>query len=324
MSFNTNTFVYRPLLTQFTIQAGTGMPGPARLMAPTVTHNKLSGQYGARNRDYLGGVDPRRAPGNDVPVRKNTKKGMESFSMMDHCEIVTVPEELVDGDEAIFEELQAAAVLAVKDIDLAWQRDVHEMTWATSEAGFQAIYGNNNVIIPAAKFDAENAPIRSVVRELATRIYKATGHYPNTMGITEELFNVITSDPDNEIGKTIRYTNGGVITEQILASYFGIANVFVIKNLEPSANAGQNEGNPAYDFMYTGNNIWMAYIDTSNSRFKSTFASTFVSSTPNSPFMGVQTRYNRDNKSYEAEVGAYWDTKIVIPECAGVLYNCLT
>ena len=63
------------------------------------------------------------------------------------------------------------------------------------------------------------------------------------------------------------------------------------------------------------------YIDPRDTRNKDTLASTFVWDNERKPFLGVFTRYNEDNESWEAKVSAYYDFKVIDAACGAILFN---
>lgn len=316
-------FVYRPLLTQMTIQRGIGEAGVGSELAPLVEHDSINGVYFVRDRQRLGHVDPKRAPGEFVKRMETESGKLEPFLMHDRSIIKTVPEELVDGmaEAQTFEELQNASMEALNEIQFAYEKDVKDLLWGATKADFEAIYGTAAVSTPSTKWDATGGAIRTDVLTLKDTIYKRCGYMPNRLNMTKEVLNTISSDPNNEIGERLKYTSGRIPTAELLAAYFEVDQVILPKNLEDNANPGQPDN---YDYMWGGDNVGVFYIDPSQSRKKETLASTFFRDTDKKPFLGVFTRYNQENESYEAKVQASYDVKTVDTFCGGVLYDVLT
>lgn len=97
---------------------------------------------------------------------------------------------------------------------------------------------------------ADVDPIREVIR-------LNCGALPNTMVISEPTFNALASHPD--FLDRIKYTQKGVLTEDLIAEVFKIPNVIVARTVANSANAGQ---------ALTPADIWgtdaiIAYVDSS-------------------------------------------------------------
>lgn len=320
---NNSQFVYRPLLTNMSIRKGLGESGVGLDLAPRVNSSGIQGMYLVRNRQRTGGVDPKRAPGEFVK-RTNTSRGqLESFITIDRSIIKTVPFELVEGQQenALFAELENASQEALEEIQQAHELDVNAALWADTQAGFESIYGASQVTSPTTKWNDTGANIRENVRSKLDTVYKRCGYMPNVLLITNQVMNNIVSDPNNELGERLKYTQGRIPTSEMLAQYFGVNRVITPRNLEDATNAGQ----PAnFDFMWTGDHVGAFYIDERDSRNKETLASTFVWDSARKPFLGVFTRYNEDNESYEAKCSAYYDVKVIDEACGGILFNVLS
>lgn len=322
---NNAQFIYRPLLSQMTIKRGLGRPGPGQKFAPLVAGTSLTGSYFVRDRQRIGHVDTRRAPGEFVKRMEASKGSLDTFLMVDHSIIKSVPIELIDGmaDQDIFQEEQNASMEALNEVVFGHEKSVHDLVWAEDLSGFEAKYTANRVLSVAGgnKWDTADGKIRANVKTIQDKVYRDCGYMPEDGFITKMLFDTIVSDVNNELGERIKYTDDRSQTAERLASYLGLKRLCVIENLEDTANPGQDA---AFDFMYTGDTIMLAYIDPSNSKNKDTLASTFYQSKARKPFLGVLSRYNEDNESYEYKCSAYYDTKMVDTFCAGVITNCLT
>lgn len=316
-------FKYRPLLSQFSIKKGIGSPGPAQRVAPLVSHGSLVGSFFKRHRQKLGSVDVKRAPGQDT-ARASTSGGeFDTFSMVDRSIIKPVPFELVEGqaEAAVFGELQNAAEEAVNEIRHAHEKDVKNLIWADNASGFESKYTAARTLVPADKWDTATGKIRQNVQGVKRAIYKACGYKPNTGFITPELWDAISSDVDNELGKRIKYTDDLPQSLARVAAYLELQNVYVMDNL---ADPSSEEKPDSLEFMYSGANMLLAYINPANTRNKATFMSTFYYTHPIKPFFGTGTRYNWDNDSHETKVSAFYDVKTVDSSCAGVIVNALT
>lgn len=318
---NTSLFVYNPLLTQMSIKRGLGERGVGVRLAPLVDSQSINGTYLVRDRQRVGSVDPKRAPGEKVKMAESSRTSLQPFITVDRSIIKHVPLELVDGqgEAQLFDELENASMEALEEIQQAHEESVHALLWAADQAGFEAIYGTGaQVATPTTKWDQAGATIRTNVKTVMNAVYKRCGYRPNTMFLTKSVFDTITSDPNNEIGERIKYTSGEVPTETILARYFGVNEVVVGEVLQDDANFGQTAN---YDYLWTGDHVGLFYIDPANARNKETLASTFIWQNNRRPFLGVFTRYNEDYERYEAKVGAYYDEKLIDANCGGILAN---
>lgn len=323
---NNSRFVYRPLLTNMSIRRGLGESGVGLDLAPRVNSSAINGVYLERDRQRVGSVDPKRAPGEFVK-RTNTSRGqLKSFLTVDRSIIKTVPFELVEGQQEnqLFGELENAAGEALAEIQQAHELDVEALLWGATEADFNGIYGSGNVIDVATDrtaWDLSGAEIRKDVKDQVDTVYTGCGFMPNTVVITNEVMNTIASDPNNEIGERLKYTQGRVPTASILAQYFDVERVIVPRSLEDNANVGQTAN---YQYLWNGDNVGVFYIDPRDTRNKDTLASTFVWDNSRKPFLGTFTRYNEDNESWEAKVSAYYDEELIDSACGSILFNVLS
>jgi len=323
---NTSQFVLNRPLTAMSIKRGLGETGAGTRIAPIVPGNDINGLFFKRDRQRIGQVDIERAPGQKV-ARTGTSDGeMEPYLTKDHSIIKEVPLELVEGQayRELFQELDNAAKEALAEVQFSHEKKVNSTFWASDQAGFEAIYGASAVQTPSTKWDAAGGEIFNDTKALSDTIYKRCGHRPNTMVLTNQVLSSLQGDPNNEIGERLKYTNGNVPTTQLLAQYFseaGITNVIVPNTLQDTANAGQAE---SYDYLWTGDNVGLFYVDPRITRNKETLSTTFTWSNPRKPFLGVLTRYNEDIESYEAKVSAYFDVKVVDNACGGIIFDCLT
>lgn len=323
---NTSQFILNRPLTNMSIQRGIGEMGVGTRISPIVSGKDINGLYFVRDRQRIGQVDTTRAPGEKVKRLASSDGEMQSYLTLDHSIIKPVPLELVEGQayRELFAELDNAAQEALNEIRFAHEKKVNDTFWGTSQADFNNIYGSDAVQSPSTKWDAAGASIFNDVKTLSDTILKRTGYRPNKMVLTNEVLSTLQGDPNNEIGERIKYTNGNVPTSALLASYFaeaGIQEVIVPDNLEDTANAGQSAN---FDFMWSGDNVGLFYVDPRMTRNKETLSTTFTWSNPRKPFLGVLTRYNEDIESYEAKVSAYFDVKVVDNFCGGALYDVLT
>lgn len=320
---NNSLFVFNPLLTQMSIKRGLGERGTSVALAPIVDSQSINGVYNVRDRQRVGSTDPKRAPGEKVKMAETSRNSLKPFLTIDRSIIKHVPLEMVDGqgEAQLFDELANASDEALEEIQQAHMEDVNSLLWAANLAGFQSIYGTGDqVITPTTKWDQAGATIKGNVDTVKNAVYKRCGKKPNTIGITKGLFDIITSDPNNELGERIKYTDGTVPTAARLATYFGVEQVLVFEELQDTANPGQADN---FDYLYDGNHVLVAYINPANTRNKVTLASTFVWQNARRPFLGVFTRYNEDFERYEAKVGAYYDEQIVEVTAGGAIADAI-
>ena len=86
-------------------------------------------------------------------------------------------------------------------------------------------------------------------------ILSVTGYLPNVLVLGYAVFRALKNHP--EIVDRIKYTSAEVITEELIAKYFGVDKVLVAQAIYNSAHEGQTG---SYSFV-AGNNALLAYAN---------------------------------------------------------------
>lgn len=311
------------LLTNVVYEKGMGQEGIAGALAPRVRSSTITGQYMKRNRkERDAGVDVERAPGAEVQTSERRGKSMETFRTVDHALKDLIPIEITTGmgESELQSEREETALDILQKIQHKWEVKVHSKVWAADKAGFQSLYPNNNVLDPTAKWDTASANMKLDILKLRLQIYRACGHIPNTMVIPNEVFNVAVTR-DNELREAIKYTQGGPVTLQNLASYFEIERVLVPMYLTDNADGSNDD---EMDLLWTGDHVGLFYVNDAQTRRKVTLASTFYWEGEENPFFGTYVGWNRNRKSEEVEVGGYFTVEEIDMSCGGVIADVLT
>jgi len=315
--------LYDRLLTNVIYEKGMGTPGIAQNLAPRVKSTNITGQYMRRERGTkAAGVNTKRAPGAMVQTGERPGKELKTFKTVDHALSELIPQEITSGMEEteLMGERRATAMSVLRKILHDWEKEVFDAIWAEDKAGFESKYPDTSVIDPLAKWDASSGVnMKRDILRLRLQIYKACGYIPNTLLIPNEVFNVIITE-DNELRDAIKYTQGGPVTLEKLAAYFEISNVLVPMYLKDNPS-GDNE--QPMDLLWQGDHVGLFYIDDTPSRNKDTLATTFYWDSPEQPFLGTFTGYNRKRKSEEVEVGAYFDVATIDMSCGGIIADVL-
>jgi hypothetical protein len=319
-----NHLKYNSLLSKMFFQRGLGDPGIGTQIAPLVKSERLSHSYMVVDRAESGvKTDIKRAPGQDVKRLERKGRKLETFNCVDHALIEEIPHEYLHGSEEleIIQEEKQTANDVLRKIEDQHERDVHGIAWANNVSGFEGKFGASNVIDVAndsTAWDSAGGNIKKDVLNIRLKMYEATGKRPNTIVLPNEVFNVI-STADNEIRDSLKYTTGGPVTMDKLASYFEMERVLIPMFLVDDPEPGSEDKS----LLYTGDHVGMYYVDPSQSRKKQTFASTFYWDSSYQRFLEVSTGFNRSNKSHEVEVSAYYDVKLIDGACGGALANVL-
>lgn len=101
---------------------------------------------------------------------------------------------------------------------------------------------------------AGSDPIEDVELGKAT-ILSTTGFDANTLVLGYAVFRKLKNHPD--IIDRIKYTSSNVVTEQLIAKYFGVDRVLVARAIKNTAKEGQTG---VYGFTHA-NNAWLGYVN---------------------------------------------------------------
>lgn len=334
MSFQVNKSIIDKTLSDFSIRRGMGKPGPGQILAPIVNSPAKTGDYavyeGIRNNPE--NISVKRAPGAKVVEDIPTGRSIDQFNCVDRSVRDYLPVEFSEEFDALaieaqIDELDKLAQDNQHKIVTEHEKDVHSLLWASNEAGFNAIYGADNVNTPTTKWDASGATIGEDMANARTRLMKNSGLGSTRSGrlialLTNEVANKIKFSADNDIAERIKYVQAGATSDEALASYFNVDEVHIAEFIHDTANRGQDRD---MDFLWSGDHVGLFYVDNSNSRLKQTLASTFAAnSVAGIPFMGVRTKFDDwDRMSYMAQTHAWYDTKLVDAACGQILYDVL-
>lgn len=314
-------FALSPFLTDFSTQLAVGEMGTGSVIAPVWLQSEMKGTYGKRARQVVGATDVKRARGEKGKRKDATTYTEESFICTDHD--LTVPVPIEDGYAyGIGEEEQNAAIEAANEIRFAHELEVHDDWYGSgSQSDLNAIYGSAVVDTPTVKWDAATGNPALNIREMAQKIYKRSGVRPNTLVIPEPVYDEIVASIVNGVAERVKYTNGDTPDEEYMRRLFRVQRLHVARELKNGANPGQASD---FDYLYDNDSVLLFYAAETTGRRSLGLAKTIAANMPNSPFFGVQTKYDDDSKSFLVRCSGYWDVKEVFKECGGAFYNVLT
>ena len=117
-----------------------------------------------------------------------------------------------------------------------------EKTWATNNFTTTKWTGSttgNDIAAGNLLNGAFNLPGSTPIEDIdqqATSILQKTGYKPNVLVVGTALHRVLKNHPD--ILDRIRYTQQGIVTEDLLASLLGVEKYLVARGIENTANEG--------------------------------------------------------------------------------------
>ena len=156
-------------------------------------------------------------------------------------------------------------------------------------------------------------------------IQKATGNRPNKLLLSRDVYAVVKNNAT--ILDSIKYTQTGVLTEQLLASLLGLDEVVVADGIYNSAAAGA-AGSYAFavgEDAGVSQSGLLAYVNPTPSILQPTAGYTF-SWNPYADAAGgalIKSFYMDQLASDRVEAEMYWDQKAVSSSCGLFFYDAI-
>jgi hypothetical protein len=122
--------------------------------------------------------------------------------------------------------------------------------WGTNLEGVSATPTGSEVL----QFDQDGSEPIQTIRRNSTTIGRRTGRKPNKVVLGGDVFDVLCDHPD--IVDRVKYTQRGVLTQELLAELFGVDEVLVPGGVENSAAEGIADD---IDFIVDSTSVLMTY-----------------------------------------------------------------
>lgn len=299
------------LMTDFAINYGQKAGFAASALFPYVNVNKESDKYAIFNKDrVLERIQ------NTLRAPRTAAKTIEwavefaSYACAEHALASGVDDQERDNADTPIDPDQRATAAATAGILLDFENEV--ATKATTAANYPA--GHSVTLAGVDQWsDAAASNPKDDVDTAREKILDDSGVLPNTMLIPWVV--VAKLKLHSDILDAFKYTQGGVITEAMLASYFEIPNVVITAVLKNTAAEGQ----AAALSKVWGKDVVIAFVDPNTSPLDGiTFGKAFRQKQSGQPRL---TRRYREEKARTDwfEVSEKWDPKITAGECGYVI-----
>ncbi len=172
----------------------------------------------------------------------------------------------------------------------------------------------------AAKWTAsDSTPIEDIDQQ-ADSVEAKTGFRANTLVLGVDAYNAVKNSAD--VVDRIRYTQTGVVTEDILASLLGMKKVIVARGVENTAAAGAAD---SFSRIYTGTTAVLLYVPEAPSLMHPSAGYTFAWSgyTGAGPDGQRVSRFRMDHlRSDRIEMEMSYDQKQVSTVLGARFINC--
>jgi hypothetical protein len=268
----------------------------SEVLMPVFPVKKQQGTYYVYDKADFRRNATRRAPGSQS---NETEYGLTTatFYAEDHALKEKVPFEVIDqADSALSPEMDATeSVTDQLMID-------KEIALATTMVDTAVITQYKTLSGTSQWSDYSNSDPIADIRLAIKTVQKGIGRRPNTLVLSQPVFDKLIDHPD--IVDRIKYTiTGGAVGAPELARVFSLKNVVIAGALYNTAKEGQTD---ALDFIW-GNNAWVCYIN-EGSRLKApTFGYTFSYQTREVKKwddLDAEARYIRVHDNYVQKVVA--------------------
>jgi hypothetical protein len=121
--------------------------------------------------------------------------------------------------------------------------------WTGASTGTDLVGGTDFTVWD----DVSSTPINDIT-EQADAMAKKTGFRPNTLVLGPEVYTQLKNHPD--VLDRVKYTQRGVVTEEILASLFDVRRVMVARAIKITTNEGATA---TYAYVH-GKNALLCYV----------------------------------------------------------------
>lgn len=307
-------------LTDISVAYANGMSSLYDALFPVVAVAKQSDKYFTYNReDWFRSDAKDRAPGAEAPV-----SGWRVSSDSYFCERKALATDIADptranADPAVADLDGDAAEYITEQIRLRNEIDFindHFTTGVWDGASSSTdMTGQAAPASTASNFlqwnDVVSTPIEDVRGEM-TSVASKTGRRPNTLGLGMRVWTALADHPD--ILDRIKYTERGVVTEDLLASLLGLDKVVTADMIQDS-NAEGVTG--SFDFI-AGRSALLAYVAPAPGLRRPSAGYTFVwTGMQGAPSVGARIKRFRieRNESDRIEGETWRDFKTVSSNC---------
>jgi hypothetical protein len=170
------------------------------------------------------------------------------------------------------------------------------------------------------QFTVSSTDIISTIDSFSDEVQKKTGKRPNKLLLSRDVYSVFKNNAT--ILESIKYTQRGIVTPDLLAALFGLSEVIVADSIHESAAEG---GTSSLAYNIGGGKGLLAYVAPTPSLLTPSAGYTF-SWSPFSDAAGGATikNFRMDELSADRIEGeAYWDQKAVSTDCGLFFYNAI-
>jgi len=243
------------------------------------------------------------------------------------CDEISFHQDIADDDIAnaddVFDLRKDAARYVVEKLRIYREADwaskyFATSIWGTDLTGQTASPGSNEFYVWD---DYSNSTPISDIEDAKAIVRKATGLLPNTLVVSERVHMALKQHPD--IVDRFKYTQAGIMTEELLAKVFEVDNYFKASAIF----AASPEGSESTSYILDEYSALLVYAAPAPSRYRPTGGYTFrwirpkVGGREGERLEATIRRWKMTELAGERVEGSIWeDQKLVCSDC-GVFFD---
>lgn len=225
--------------------------------ASIISVNKASNKYVNYDRGYFWRDEAQARPLGGRPKRVGTKFSSDNYNAEEYAlEGVIDDRQRENSDAPVRLEENTIRNLTQKHKikqDRVWAQTFFDTgIWTTEYTGVTSNPGTNEFL----QFDDANSDPIDVIDRVKDTIAENTGYMPNTIVLGADVKRALRKNAD--LSDRIKYTQTGVLTEDLMASLFDVDRVITARSVYNAADEGLTDD---FNFIADSTSFWMGYID---------------------------------------------------------------
>jgi hypothetical protein len=291
---------------------------------PTILTNKQSDVYAIYNKyDWFSDQAKRRAPLTETAGGGYALETPGTFYNNEWGFHKDIADEDADNADEVFQLEQEAVEFCVDKIrirrEVRWAAGYFATgVWTTDLSGMTDTPGANEFRVWD---DYTNSTPIADIADAKTLVLGLTGLIPNTLVVSHRVHQSLENHPN--ILERYKYTQTGILTEELLAKVFGVDNYVIGSALVAAAPEGTN----TLSFLLNQYDALLVYAAPGPSRRRPSGGYTFRwkrprwnGSTGDRLESTVRKFYMKEIRGHRIECSSYEDIKLVAADC-GVFFD---
>jgi len=277
-----------------------------------VSVDKQSDKYYVYGKDAFRVNDDRRAPGTEAN-EINWTLSLDTYFCDGHALRHAIPDEEVQNADSVFD-LEADATELVTD-GILLNKEIDAANKLLDPANYDSSLVLQMGTTVAKWSDFQNSNPILDIETAKQKIHKKSGLRPNTLIISETVYNVLKVHP--ALLKIYTYTQAvGVLTLEQIKMALGIDNILVGSALK--MGTGDN-----LDYIW-GNSAVLAYIPSKPGKRVPAIGYSFMWNKDGEGAVYVRKWYDVSRRATIIEAERYYDQKIICPTAGFLFVDAVT